>query len=351
MSGARRCICLALALAGLVAPAAEAAKAPSGFFGVQAWQEPFAYEFQRMGQGKATVFRFNLLWSQVEPSPGARNWGIYDRIFANSARGGVRLLPVLVGSPSFAAKRTQWPPKSSKRKAFAAFAKEAVARYGRRGSFWAQSGLPNKAPRAWQVWNEPNVRAYWNNKPNARQYAILLKLIRKAVKSKDSKAKLVTGGLPDTNFGIKAAKYLKALYKVKGVKKQFDAVAIHPYAKDHKGVEGSARRARAIMDRMKDKKKQIWLTEIGWAVSGPQRNKAFVAGVEGQAKRLKSTFNLALRKRRKLKIGAVVWFAWRDRRLVPGERDWWAPHTGFFDLHNRPRPAWSTFTGFTGGRP
>ena len=32
-------------------------------------------------------------------------------------------------------------------------------------------------------------------------------------------------------------------------------------------------------------------------------------------------------------------FSLRDRELFKGERDWWAPHTGLFDVHGNPKPA------------
>ena len=44
-----------------------------------------------------------------------------------------------------------------------------VRRYGPRGSLWRERpGAAASLPiRSWQIWNEPNLRVYWCNKPNA----------------------------------------------------------------------------------------------------------------------------------------------------------------------------------------
>ncbi len=97
-----------LALAG--APAADAA--PRSFYALQSWSTPSYGELVRMRQGGAGTYRFALLWPVVEPTRGARNWAPYDEVVTRAARAGLRMLPVLHGSPPFAARRATYPPRS-----------------------------------------------------------------------------------------------------------------------------------------------------------------------------------------------------------------------------------------------
>jgi hypothetical protein len=88
---------------------------------------------------------------------------------------------------------------------------------------------------------------------------------------------------------------------------------------------------------------------MGWATGGPPGY--FTTSLKGQAKLLKAAFKALLRTRRELNLGTVIWFQWRDRKLNPGEADWWEPHTGLFTLRGKPKPAWRAYVTFTGGRP
>jgi hypothetical protein len=344
-------VALLLATALLPAPTASAARArfPHGFFGLQAWDAPSSADFDAMGRGRVDVFRFNLEWSRIEPLAGRRAWGGYDELVAAAARNGIALLPVLYGTPGFAAPHATNPPVSSTaRAAFARFVTDAVRRYGRGGAFWRmRPELPYAPIVTWQVWNEPNFAAYWYGKPNAAQYASLLRLTRAAILRGDRRASVMLAGLPESRGGIPVVRYLGALYKVPGARRLFDVVAVNPYAQDERGVAGAVQRVRAVMDRHRDTRKAIWLTEVGWATGGPRS--PFRTSFAGQADLLRRTYRLALRLHTRDRVAAVVWFSLRDRPLLPGERDWWAPHTGLFSRSGAMKPAWRAFTDLTGG--
>jgi polysaccharide biosynthesis protein PslG len=331
----------------LVAPAR--AQNPRGFFGVQAWDTPTAADFDAMGRGRVDVFRFNLEWSRVEPLPGRRAWGFYDAMVAAAARNGIALLPVLYGTPAFAAPRPTNPPITrAARSAFAGFVADAVARYGHGGSFWrAHPELPPMPISTWQVWNEPNFAAYWYGHPNAAQYASLLSRARRTILRVDRRARVMLAGLPESRGGVPIVRYLDALYHVRGARRLFDVVAINPYARDDAGVVGAVQRVRAVMNRHGDRRKGIWLTELGWATGGPAS--PFRTSLAGQARLLTHAYRTALRLHVRYRLDAVVWFALRDRRLMRGEHDWWAPHTGLFTFQGRMKPAWRAFTNLTGG--
>jgi hypothetical protein len=340
-------------MASLLPASASSARVPGSFVGVQTWETPTDAEFQRMGRGGIGVYRFNIAWPVVEFTPGARNWTPYDEIVISASRAGLRLVPVLVGSPSNWASRASYPPRGEAgTRAFARFARDAVRRYGRGGAFWKTfTGIPYRPITDWQVWNEPNFRGWWNNRPSAREYVRFLARARSNIKSADRKARIVLAGLPETRLGIPLSRYLPALYRVRGAHRLFDVVAIHPYASGPKGTIAVVRQTRKTMKRNGDARKPIWLTEVGWATGGDVSSPTakFKTSKRGQAARLRATFTQGSKLRRQLGIRLVVWFSWRDRAPVAGESNWWGINTGLFTAGGSPKPAWQALVGLTGG--
>lgn len=342
-----------LALAGATLLAAPASAAPPrGFFGLQAWSTPSQGEFSRMSRGGAGTYRVNFLWSGVEPEPGVRNWGPLDEVVIRATRTRMTILPVILGSPRFAAASSRYPPRTAANASYRAFVREVVARYGPGTGFFRDHGLPDRPIRQWQVWNEPNLRFYWHDRPNAREYASFLRMTASEIRRVDRRARIVLAGLPEgveRNGNVSAARYLAQLYRVRGLARVFDAAAIHPYARDHRGIDGLVRRARDVMRRYRDSRTQLWITETGFASGGPRS--PFTSSRAGQASRLRRTFSMLARNRRRLNIGRVVWFSWRDRRLEGGESDFWTFRTGLFERNGSAKPAWRDFARLAGGRP
>ena len=340
----------ALTLA-LPATAAEA-RPPRSFFGMATWLPPSAAQFRLMDNARVGIYRTTMLWSIVESRRGRYDWRYYDEMVARAANAGVTLLPTLVGSPRFAASRETYPPRHGRpMKRWLRFVRAVVNRYGRRGKVWRQQpGLPRRPIRAWQVWNEPNFPSWWRKHPNAGQYARFLARTRTAIKRADRRAKVVLAGLPETRTGVPMSRFLPALYRA-GARRSFDAVAVHAYARNHRGAMAIVRRARAITRAHGDGRKPIWVTEMGWATGGPvsRNTRAYRTSASGQASRVSSTLAAFARARRRLGIGLVVWFSLQDRQPGGGERDWWGLHTGLFDVNGNAKPGWYAFVRQTGG--
>jgi len=352
-----RCVLIALLALVTIALAAapSAGAAPRGFYGLQAWSTPSDGELIRMRQGGGGTYRFALLWPVVEFKRGVRNWAPYDKVVASAAHAGLRMLPVFMGSPRFAASKFQYPPSSRRNKrAFARFMRDAVKRYGRRGRFWRQRrGVPKRPITAWQVWNEPNYPAYWRGRPSVRGYVSMLRSARSAIKKGDRRAKVVLAGLPQTRNrnGSPMTRYLKALYR-RRARRLFDVVAVHSYSRNARGVIRTVKRARSVMRRAGDRRKQVWVTEVGWGTAGRANgfSAAYKTTQAGQAARLTSLYRGFAKARRRLRVGMVVWFSWRDRAPGPSEDNWWEINTGLFDRAGNAKPAWRAFTKVSGGR-
>jgi hypothetical protein len=331
---------------GLIGQARAAT--PRAFYGVMAATDPDSSEIARMGTGKVGTLRINFVWSQVQPQENSSlDWSHYDAIIGAAAQQGIRVLPTVYSSPSWAAARNNFPPAKAHRGQFQTFVREAAARYGSNGSFWKSNpGIPKLPVADWQLWNEMNSPSFWFHKPSAKQYVSLLKVFDRGIKSGDPSAKVVLGGMfrtPRIRNGIPLDRYLPAIYRAKG-KKFFDAVAMHPYATTPGDAVGAVKDTRRIMSQFKDKKAKLWITEVGWATGGDPTPLTVSPG--RQASYLRKTFNMLAHNRKRLKVAGVIWYSWRD---LPGGI--WFNHTGLFTQALDPKPAWNAFVRLTGGSP
>ena len=130
---------------------------------------------------------------------------------------------------------------------------------------------------------------------------------------------------------------------MKGIRRYFDAVAIHPYSEDARGVQGELSRIRRVMRRRGDGRTPIWISELGWATGGG--SEFFSTTPAGQAKRLGAAFRFVVRNRSRYGVSRLIWFSWRDR-VGPTTRGW-EFYCGLFRLNGQPKPAWATFRRFT----
>ena len=355
------CRLAALAVAMLVlavTPAsASAARPPKTFFGIASWNIPSDRDYKVMNRAKIGTYRFPIFWSTVEGVPGERNWGPYDEEVRRAARGGVSVLPYLSNSPPHVEALSSVPPRSAGgRSAYARFAGDAVRRYGPNGSFWRENpDLPKRPVRRWQLWNEPNgtredcrASARCPAKTTPANFGKLVIAASKAIRRSDRKAKIALAGIAESERGYSINKFLTGLYKVRRIKSAFDAVALHPYARDHRGVEKVLKAGRTAMNRRGDKRTPIWLTELSWATGGNKRQQT-VATRSGQAQRLTNSFKLALKRRSKYRLEVIVWFTLQDD-YPEGHQSDWTPHTGLFNVAGAPKPSWKAYLKFSRGK-
>ncbi len=342
---------LAVAILCLAMASVARAGAPREFYGVfdSAERGPSSAEIARMGAGGVGTLRINLVWAAVHPTPNSPpDWLLYDRLIGDAAANGIRVLPTVYSTPTWAAATTSQPPTGSHRSEFAAFVREAAERYGSNGTFWdTHPWFPKLPITYWQFWNEANSPSFWYPKPSAKQYVSLLRLFRSSIKSADPAAKIVLAGLfrtPVVRNGVSLDRFLTAIYRHKG-KGLFDAAAIHPYAKTPRVALEAVKDMRRIMAEFKDKRAQVWLTEVGWSTGGTPT--ALVVSPSRQASYLRKTYRLMAANRKRLHIAGVVWYSWRD---APGGVIWF-DQTGLFTADLTPKPAWSAFVGLTGGTP
>src|SRR5689334_11709416 len=220
----------------LVAPSAGANG--SSFFGLNyTFREMRGKDVRKLSRSGAGTVRWSFFWARLEHFSGRFNWDSSDRVVGDLASKGIRLLPILYGTPSWVAKSPDKAPIGSHeaRDAWREFLTAAVNRYGPNGSYWAgpyQAEHPGKAPlpiKTWQIWNEPNLKSHWAPRPSPGGYAKLLEISDATIKGADSSAKVMFAGMPGYSNDVDAWDYLRRVYEKQGVSRDFDLAALHPY--------------------------------------------------------------------------------------------------------------------------
>lgn len=346
----RLSLLMPFALALALAPAAQAT-VPSDFVGMTS-EDAFAgeggYRSATMAQQRSVgvgLLRQVLDWTHVETSPGHYDFGVYDGYVREAAAHGLAVLPVLHNPPPFYRRSNErmWCPPTTLT-AMANYARAAVRRYGPNGSLWREHpGAPSLPVRSWQIWNEPSLGVYWCNRPNAREYASMLRVVGKAIKSEDPGAEIVTAGLPDSKLrsAMPLDRFISRLYRWRG-KRYFDTLAINGYATSNAQLSELLHRVRRRMNRNGDRRAGIWITEIGWGTGGPAHR--FNVGSAGQAARIANSFRLLAKLRQRVRVRGVIYYSWRDAQPYPPKyNDMWGLHTGLLDVNGNPKPAYSAF--------
>jgi hypothetical protein len=354
-----RTLTLIAAVAALLAVGATAALAqapnrpapprgaPSDFVGMvseDAFANPGAYRDAQLATEASLgvrLVRQTLDWAQIEVAPGTYDFSVYDSFVGDAARAGIEVLPILFHAPAFRARQSTtlaYPP--TKYSDLGDFGAVVVKRYGRNGTFWNDHpDIPKTPVRAVQNWNEPNLKAYWGGKPNAKQYAALLKASYRPIKAADRSIEIVSAGMPQSRIGVKLQKFIPAMYRA-GAKRYFDTLAINPYGRTANAVIKNIQTMRDIMRKNHDSAK-IWATELGWSDTGPRSPQR--VGAKGQATQVDKMVRLMVRNRRKLGIRGFVYFGWRDAAPYLGGTDFWGLHTGLLTLDGQPKPAYAAF--------
>lgn len=291
------------------------------------------------------LLRQTFRWNEIEPRKDDWAFGMHDRLVESAAKAGIQILPIVFAVRPGAEQprkknveitaNTTKPPRDPGE--FAEYAAILVKRYGRGGTFWKERPeVPAMPMTSWQIWNEPNLAAYWGGRANQKEYAAMLKASASAIRAVDPKAEIVLGGLPESKQGIPVATYVDLLRKA-GANGSFDTLAIHPYSPDVGGVMESLQVARDALDAAGDEHVRIWITEVGWADSGPSSK--FTVSTEEQAELVAELYRRTGAVAEAMKLRGVAYYGWRDVKPYPGGRDFWGLHTGLMTLDNDRKPA------------
>lgn len=356
----------ALAAGGL--GPAEAAPRPQSadYYGISLAVPIADADWARMEAAEIHSARAPFLWPilQDEPRRGRKierviHWERVDPTILGGARAGVRMLPYVYGTPAFLARKITEPPLSRKLSREWTMLLEALQdRYGPGGKLWAQNPDVPPAPiTAWQIWNEPNSKAYWRNPRTApEQYAKLLEISDEALNGAGrgrlarrggGGAKIVVAGLFATpTRGMPMHKFLRRLFATRRSKRHIDTLALHPYGPTVGGVKRQLQLARREMKEGGQRSTPLWITEIGWPSDGHPQNPYYKTPKE-QAQILRTAFDLFAERRWGIK--RVYWYTWRDNNVNP--KCDVCRFSGLLEADGDPKPAWYRYVKYSGGSP
>lgn len=269
---------------------------------------PLAAEVRAMKASGVTTLRAPFYWWTAQASEGPPTFAATDPLVEAVSRAGIELLPIAVGTPTWAARHPKLrnsPPAGTDD--YAAFMTALIERYGPSGSLWREHpGVPKRPIRQWQLWNEPDHLHYWSDQPYTRDYVELARAARTAIKEADPDAKVVMAGFADRSWDS-----IKAVYRA-GAKGVFDVVAIHPYTYEVRDVLRIVEYARRELRRAGDADQPLWLTEVTWS-SGKRPGHPpapFETTPADQAARLGQALPLLMRERQRLGVERIYWENW-----------------------------------------
>lgn len=283
----------------------------------------------------AKSLRIAFGWDAMEPAPGRYDWSFWDDFIREAQAARIQLIPYVCYTPRWAAQDQGpdfWrsPPRDPAD--FARFVEALVRRY--RGSM-----------RTWELWNEPDNRAYWLGSP--AEFAEMIRLGSAAVRRADPEAKVVLGGIAGE------VDFLAALLVQERIGAAVDIINIHSYFETwHPNpIEQLPNYVESVAGLVRDTGGQqpVWMAETGYSSVGGRAETSSVYRrryhgehtEEAQADALARTLATALATQH------IELFAWyRINDLASGEEvigDDNNHHLGVLRANGQPKPALRSF--------
>jgi len=334
------------------ATAGSSALPPHGFIGISPQQASDENDYELMSEADITSVRLPMNWAEIEPEARDRrtpNWDFLDQQVQHAAENHIRAFMFLWGTPSWVSPRLGGEPVATarQRRAWLQFLHAAVARYGSRGSFWRENpDLPRLPVRQWEIWNEENIVTF-SKEPDPVRFARLIRISGGLLHREEPGSTVILGGLfgrpLQTPPNIQSGGFLADLYRVPGIKRYFDGVALHPYVADAAALRGEIENLRRVMSFNGDAATPLYMTEMGWGSASFESR--WERGPRGQARELDHAFALLTSNRRRWHIGGVWWFSWTD---APGACQF-CDSAGLLTDRHEAKPSWYRFNAWTGG--
>jgi len=235
--------------------------------------------------------REEFSWGVIQPEEGKWDYSRYDSAVATAYANGISLFGLLdycapwaSTAPQGAEKAWLWLPRLEPWKNYV---RTTVNRY-------------KDKIKHWEIWNEPNIRHFWQPQPNPDDYFTLLQASYTTIKEVDPSAKVIgicTAGT-DLDFIEKVL--------AKGGGKYMDIVSVHPYrwprSPEETGFLSELGNLKSLLQKY-GLDIPIWITEIGW----PTHNKG--VSEEEQAKMLVRSYIIAIGSKL---VEKVFWYDFRD---------------------------------------
>ena len=246
-----------------------------------------------------SLVRMDLTWAVIEHTKGIYEFEKlgYDSLTEGCTKRGIRLLYIIDYSNSLYEKgrsvRTQ-----AGREAFAAFAEAAAERYSGKGILW-------------EIWNEPNIKHFWDSQPSAEDYCKLVQLTAPRIKKADPNGPVVAGATSQIPF-----EWLEECFQ-RGLLEWIDVLSVHPYrSQPPETVMEDYIELRQLVEKYVPQAKQIRIISGEWGYSNLNWDRTRLSEQE-QAEYLARMFLINLYQ----DIDISVWYDWKNDGTNPNERE------------------------------
>lgn len=326
------------------------------FFGVVSQSSEISLQTaEKLRRANVRTMRFIVPWSRVEATRDHYDWGFLDRRVGAAHHARVVPIPLIFGFPEWMSDTYAPLTRPEYQAEFQEFLRDLVRRYGPDG-FYDYYAPEYRPLRSWQIWNEVNLPNHLAmDQPQPADYVAVVRLASDAIREVDPGASIISAGLAPGRRSISAPKFIRGVFKEYerlGRKPDFNEVAVHPYGSTVRVALQRLRTFRRAMDKFRaGRRMPILIGELGWA-SALGRN-AFLGGnPRTQARKLRRSFKVFHKRRKRFGISAMTWFSLDD--AVGSAACSFCPHTGLFRNDGEAKPSWRALRRViakrTGGR-
>ncbi len=256
--------------------------------------------------------RLDLLWHMVETRKGRYDFSYFVSVMNALTANRIRALMILnYNNPFYNVSRLPDHKVAvnteENRQAFAGFAAAAAARFKGRGVIW-------------EIWNEPDLKQFWDPNPNPDEYTALVKATVNEMRQIDPDAIIIAPSTLSSSLN-----FIERCLQL-GLSELVDALSVHPYRGSEKPEVATSdyRDLRSLIARYASQSKKnmpIIMSEHGYSSSE--------VSDQGQAEYLVRQFLINLIS----DVPLSIWYRWGDD--APN-KDYYGITTG----GGQPKPAY-----------
>jgi hypothetical protein len=303
------------------------------------WGPDIGREQARAAETGVRWLREELTWDVIEPADDSWSWDLADRVIGAAARHGLTVLPLLLGTPSWAG--ASWNTLPTEPGEFAEYAAHVADRYGPHGSFWrANADLPRRPVTALEVWNEPYLNGFSAAGIDPAGYARLVRGTALAVRAADADVAILAAAETRDDAG---GDWIAGMFAaVSDLARYVDGVAVHPYTRARSPDEYTPPHTRYALRRIDEIRADLlrrgvdaplWITELGWSTC-PAGAEDDCVTEQQQAEYLDRAIALSTARPW---VSALFVYAYRAWEQDAENREHWF---GIVHADGSPKPAW-----------